>query len=177
MEKTSSMNCESLNSFPLESWGQSPNVLSPHIQWVCSKREEEPPFTSLAMFMGQLQCKKRIYTAQKVYFNLWVCYIFFFHHTALQIILVPFLWCIKLVHCQVSALRSGSGIKALGQFYFICICCQSNVFILKCPSHINFSGGLTEVESVRKKALPHCSLQYCFNIFTLSGGGMYSTFL
>lgn len=107
-----------------------------------------------------------------MYFNLWICYIFFFHHTALQIILVLFLWCIKLVHCQVSALHSGSGIKALGQFYFICICCQSNVFILKCPSRINFSGGLTEVESVRKKnPPPRCSRQYCFYVFTLFEGG------
>lgn len=96
---------------------------------------------------------------------LWVCCIFFFHHTALQIVLVLFLWCIKLAHCQLSALCSGSGTKALGQFYFICICCQCNVFILKCPSHINFSGGLTEVEIVKEGALPHCSLQYCFYAF------------
>lgn len=35
----------------------------------------------------------------EILFILWVCYIFFFHHPALQIILVLFLWCIKLVHC------------------------------------------------------------------------------
>lgn len=38
----------------------------------------------------------------KVYFNLWVCYIFFFHHTALQIILVLFLWCVKVAKSQLS---------------------------------------------------------------------------
>lgn len=171
-----STNCESLSSLPLESQGQAPDIVSPHVQQLCSKRSEKRTFTSLAMFMGQLECKMRIYTGWKVYFNLQVCYIFFFHHTALQIILVLFLWCIKLVHCQVSALHSGSGIKALGQFYFICICCQSNVFILKCPSHINFSGGLTDVESVRKKTLPHAALCSIAFMFSPSlRGEMYNT--
>lgn len=149
--------------------------LSPHAQRLCSQRSEKCPFTSLAMFMGQLKC--RIQAGWEAYFNLWVCYIFFFHHPALQIILVLFLWCIKPAHCQVSALHSGSGIKALGQFYFVCVCCQSNVFILKCPSHISFSGGLAEVESVRKKPLPHttaCSIAFMFSP-SLGGGEMYDT--
>lgn len=152
-------------------------MASPRIKELCSKRREKCIFASLAMFMGQLECKMWIYTGWKLYFNLWVCYIFFFHHPALQIILVLFLWCIKLVHCWVSALHSGSGIKALGQFYFICICCQSNVFILKCPSHINFSGGLTKVESVRKKkTFPHTAVCYIAFMFSPSlRGKMYNT--
>lgn len=139
-----------------------------HVWWFSSKKREEPEFTSLDMFVGQIQCYKREYIQpgkSVLSMFLWVCCIFFFHHTALQIVLVLFLWCIKLAHCQLSALCSGSGTKALGQFYFICICCQCNVFILKCPSHIHFSGGLTEVEIVKEGALPHCSLQYCFYAF------------
>lgn len=44
--------------------------------------------------------------------------------------------CTQLACCYVSAHHVGSGIKALGQFSFICICCQNNVFILQCPSQI-----------------------------------------
>lgn len=81
-------------------------------------------------------------STKKVCFNLHACILFFnfplssLLHTLPQIMLLLFLWCIQPACCCVPALHVGSGIKALGQFYFICICCQINVFILKCPSQI-----------------------------------------
>lgn len=81
---------------------------------------------------------------RKVRFNLHACILSYFLnlplssllHTLPQIMLVLVLQCIQPACCCVPALHVGSGIKALGQFYFICICCQNNVFILKCPSQI-----------------------------------------
>lgn len=101
-----------------------------------------------------MQSEEPIFVSVRVlYFFLIFAFHLCFTHSPLQITLVLFLQCIKLMSCYVSVLCVGSGIKALGQFYFICICCQNNVFILKRLFSNHLSGGLVEAACKKKKLI------------------------
>lgn len=176
-KKTSSTNCETLSSFPLESQSQAPDMASLHIRRFCSKRKEKRTFTSLAMFMGQLECKMRIYTGWKVYFNLWVCYIFFFHHTALQIILVLFLWCIKLAH-SLPSLSSPFRFwhQSLRTILFHLYLLSEQCLYSKMPFSYQLLKWLDRSRKCEEERLPHATVCRIAFMFSPSlRGEMYNT--